>query len=273
MPAFTTRINGPVAVIGDVHGQTEKLDGLLEQLRDREDYHERWIVFIGDLVDRGPDPKGTLERVTDLFAEHSNTAAVTGDHEFVMARALGLTKSAEPSKWSEEWLANYHSESTFESFDVPFGDLDALRETLPEHHVELITELPWSIEHRKYLFVHAGLAPDLSFGRQLRSLRSRDAAEPEPVWLFSQNCGDDVLPSDCLLTVVSGHTPVEEVEFSDQRILVDTCGADCGPLSCVLLPENEVLTEGSRSVQFDESTAPKRKGFFQRLFGNNRDAA
>ena len=60
MSRLASRIQGPVAVIGDVHGQVEKLLTILDRLRELPDYEQRWIVFIGDLVDRGPDPRGAI---------------------------------------------------------------------------------------------------------------------------------------------------------------------------------------------------------------------
>lgn len=61
-------------VIGDVHGCLEELDELLRKLehsrgRDR-------LVFLGDLLDRGPDPLGALRRARELGAE-----CVLGNHE------------------------------------------------------------------------------------------------------------------------------------------------------------------------------------------------
>ena len=55
MASVPTRIDGPVAVIGDVHGQVDKLRRIITKLAAVPGISERWIVFIGDLVDRGPD--------------------------------------------------------------------------------------------------------------------------------------------------------------------------------------------------------------------------
>ena len=41
----------------------EKLDIVLAKLRRTPDYSRRWIVFIGDVVDRGTDPKGAIDRL------------------------------------------------------------------------------------------------------------------------------------------------------------------------------------------------------------------
>ena len=55
MSQLATRIDGPVAVIGDVHGQVDQLVVILDRLRQLPDFESRWIVLIGDLVDRGPE--------------------------------------------------------------------------------------------------------------------------------------------------------------------------------------------------------------------------
>ena len=65
MGRLAARIDGPVAVIGDVHGQVDQLLTVLDKLRRTRDFERRWIVFIGDLVDRGPDSKGVLDIVCD----------------------------------------------------------------------------------------------------------------------------------------------------------------------------------------------------------------
>ena len=76
---LTTRIQGPVAVIGDVHGQTDKLLSLLEKLQKLPDYDERWLVFIGDFVDRGPDSKGAVDLFLNVARKHPKTTAICGN--------------------------------------------------------------------------------------------------------------------------------------------------------------------------------------------------
>ena len=91
MRALATRIDGPVAVIGDVHGYADKLATVLERLRETDGFDRRWLVFIGDFVDRGPDPKSVMEIVTDLLVEHARTTAIAGNHEFALCAALAVT--------------------------------------------------------------------------------------------------------------------------------------------------------------------------------------
>jgi serine/threonine protein phosphatase 1 len=249
MPSFATRIQGPVAVIGDVHGQIEKLDAILEQLRRLPDFERRWIVFIGDLVDRGTDPKGVIDRMLSLQREHPSTTAVIGNHELAMAGALGLIPAPEYSDWANQWVQQYGVESTFTSYGAELGDLATLKENLPAEHADFIAQGPWVVEHPQAIFVHAGLDPNQPLELQLRILRQRDFSLNRPPWLCSKTFAENGVPPDCLALVVSGHVPVPEVIYRPhRRLLIDTTGGRGGDLSCVLLPELLVLTSAGKPL-------------------------
>ena len=173
MPSVPTKIEGPVVVIGDVHGQTSKLQQIVKKLAALPDINQRWIVFIGDLVDRGPDSKGTIDAYCQLADQHRKVTCVCGNHELAMAGSIGLINVPDFVDWPSRWLPHYDSDKTFASYGVPFGELDALREALPERHAQLISDLPWSVEHAQYLFVHAGLDNNLPFEMQVNILRQR----------------------------------------------------------------------------------------------------
>lgn len=247
MEPLPTRIDGPLAVIGDVHGQTDKLWRILERLQTLPDFPDRWVVFIGDFVDRGPDPRGAVETALQVRRAHPRTTAIMGNHELAMLGALRLIEVPEYSNWDKRWLDHYDAEPTFASYGVDFADLPGLREALPASHADFLAGLPWAVEHPQYLFVHAGLEPHTPFGMQLQILRARDFTLNRPYWLCSKSV-DDQPPPDCPVTVVSGHVYVPEVVFADRRILLDTSGGMGGELSCVLLPEQVVLTSSGSVV-------------------------
>lgn len=242
MPSVPTRIDGPVAVIGDVHGQTDKLRRVIDKLSRVPNISDRWIVFIGDLVDRGPDPKGAIDLYCELASNHEKLTWVCGNHELAMAGSLGLFEVPDFVDWPGRWLVNYGAETTFSSYDVPFSDLAGLRDALPEQHRTLLADLPWSVEHGHYLFVHAGLDNNLPFQMQINILRQRDYSLAHPQWLYDKSFVHGAAAPDCPVTVVVGHTPLPQVRFGDRIIGTDTTGGVQGELSCVLLPENEVIT-------------------------------
>lgn len=92
--------HGPFDVIGDVHGCREELEMLLDRLgyalvRDGEGRavdaahpDGRRAVFVGDVIDRGPDSPGVLRLVMGMVA-NANALCVSGNHEAKLARALG----------------------------------------------------------------------------------------------------------------------------------------------------------------------------------------
>lgn len=241
MASVPQRIDGPVAVIGDVHGQTDKLKSIIGQLARLPDIHRRWIVFIGDLVDRGPDPAGAVKLYCELAKQHDKVTWLCGNHELAMMGSLGLLPAPEHVEFASRWINHYDSDKTFASYGVPHGNLDALKEALPEEHRRLMSDLPWSIEHREFLFVHAGLDRDMPFETQIRILRERDYSLSHPPWLYSKTFIVAGPPMDCPVPVVIGHVPVPAVQFGNGLICTDTSGGVDGELSCVLLPERVVL--------------------------------
>ncbi|WP_437228701.1 metallophosphoesterase [Planctomicrobium sp. SH661] len=262
-------ITGPVAVIGDVHGQLDQLRIVLKQLAELPDYDRRWIVFIGDLVDRGPDPKGAIDLILETIDQHERTALVCGNHEYAMSAALKLIETPEYCDWSARWLDHYGCQTTFRSYGLEeFGDLAALRARVPESHQNLLANIPWCVEHPEYFFVHAGLDPAAPFELQRAILRERDFSLTRPQWLCSKGLTFQQPPRDCSRVVVSGHVRVPQVTLGPKRILVDTSGGEGGNLSCILLPENQVIhSDLTTPPGITKATPPpvpeaKKKGWF-----------
>ena len=79
---------GPLDLIGDVHGELDALDRLLQRLGCDPDAGtaRRPLVFVGDLVDRGPDSPGVVRRVRQL-AEAGLACCVAGNHELSLLQA------------------------------------------------------------------------------------------------------------------------------------------------------------------------------------------
>ena len=106
-------------------------------------------------------------------------------------------------------------------------------------------DLQWCIEHPGYFFVHAGLDRNLPFDTQLRILRQRDFTLTHPPWLYSKDFIHAGAPADAPVPVVIGHVPIPQVQSSNGMICTDTGAGNYGELSCVLLPEGQVLQSRS----------------------------
>ena len=75
--------------VGDIHGESAKLDALLASLPLEEGDR---FVFVGDYVDRGPDSRGVVDRLVDLAKRHPCTF-LCGNHESMFLDFLGWRRS------------------------------------------------------------------------------------------------------------------------------------------------------------------------------------
>jgi len=235
-------IEEPFIVIGDIHGHLDPLYNLLRLLKHQvEDFDKRWLVFVGDLVDRGNNPRKAIELVIDLIKNRGRTTCIMGNHEFALLSALGLLGPALKREYADPYLELFSPEPTFESYGAEQGNLEGLREMIPQQHLDFLLDLPWCVEAEGHLIVHAGLLPDEPYEEQLEKLRNREMNPGQP-WIHEQRLVTPELPPDCPVTVVSGHVRQPEVVMTEKRILLDTTGGRGGRLSAVLLPERKVVS-------------------------------
>ena len=218
-------------VIGDVHGKLALLNRLIAETGYRAG--EDRLVFIGDLIDRGEDSRGVVERAMELQREAPDTVVVIkGNHEVMMADAL-----SEPDAASAElWYYNGGIE-TIQSYVNENGDLD-----LPPEHYDFLSSLPTWHEDEHAIYVHAALveAGDGSF------LHPCEAAEsPELLWsrnrrFFSEYQGKTVVFGHTITGMIFGER--EQVWLRESLIGVDTGAYLTGVLSAVELPSRRVYS-------------------------------
>ena len=234
-------IEDPFAVIGDIHGHMGPLEDLMGVLKTEVTrIAGRWLVFVGDLVDRGNNPRRAIEFVIELIKDRGRTTCIMGNHEFALLSALGLLGPALKREYADPYLELFSPDPTFLSYSVEPGNLEGLKDAMPQEHLDFLLDLPWCVEAEGHLIVHAGLLPDRPYGEQLEKLRNREMNPGQP-WIHEQRLVTPELPLDCPVTVVSGHVRFPEVVMSEKRILVDTTGGRYGRLSAVLLPERRVF--------------------------------
>lgn len=212
--------------IGDIHGCARTLDVLLERLAPSADDH---LVFIGDYTDRGPDSKGTIDRLLELerAAEAGTGPRCTflrGNHDQMM---LDYLERGDFDLWRiNGGLTTLENYARADGIYVPDAHHDFLRRT------RLYLDTP------DFCFVHAGLKPHYSVAYNLRHetastfLWTREHfGVPERAWEKP---------------VVCGHTPQPEPLDEPDLIAIDTgCvyahHPDFGRLTAVRLPEREFV--------------------------------
>src|SRR5262245_33735884 len=110
--------------IGDIHGMRDPLVKLLGSLplepSDR-------LVFIGDYIDRGPDPKGTVDFLIEV-AKQRECVFLMGNHEAMFLSFLGWQG---PSYFGKEAFLHNGGETTLQSYG--YFDADGDFKLPPEH--------------------------------------------------------------------------------------------------------------------------------------------
>jgi serine/threonine protein phosphatase 1 len=160
-----------VFAVGDIHGRSDLLTALLDEAaRERKLRDKRVVVFLGDLVDRGPDNLGAIDLAIGAKARVSADEAVAlmGNHEAMMRLALDLkTPWDDAIDALDTWIANggHRTMAEFVKTDEPPEDLDALlktaRATLPPRVRAWLESLRASWRSGDVLFVHAGVNPEV----------------------------------------------------------------------------------------------------------------
>lgn len=135
--------DGPLALVGDVHGELEALEALLA--RPELSDPDRTLCFVGDLVDRGPDSPGVVRRVRGLV-DAGRAVAVLGNHE------LNLLRHEADPKGDNRWFRGQERR-------LPGGELlPERRVTSDDERAELlamIDDLPVVLERDDLRLVHA----------------------------------------------------------------------------------------------------------------------
>lgn len=228
--------------IGDIHGRLDLLEKLLDKIHDdlrRRPARKVLMIFVGDLIDRGPNSAQVVERLRTYSHPGIRTIFLLGNHEEVLLRILAGEGDL-IAKWCSfggaECLQSYGVNS---AKLVGLKDEDALaivRRAIPKKHVEFLQRFDDSCRFGDYLFVHAGIRPGVEVDQQ----RQSDLRWIRDPFLFDE--------TDHGFVVVHGHTIRPEVEICPNRIGIDTGAYRSGILSALAI-------EGSDSWLLDTRTA------------------
>jgi protein phosphatase len=242
-------LTGPFDVVGDVHGCRAELETLLERLgyvltRDEQGRpvdarHPggRTAVFVGDLVDRGPDSPGVLRLVMGMVGSGS-ALCVPGNHENKFGRHLkgrtvrlthGLTETVEQMAGeSEEFRAR----------------VAAFIDSLVSHYV---------LDGGRLVVCHAGL-PEKYHGRTSGRVRSfalygDTTGETDEYGLpVRYPWADDYRGR---AAVVYGHTPVPVASWVNNTLCLDTGCVFGGRLTALRWPERETVDVPAERVWYE----------------------
>lgn len=236
-PSASRAARGPEGwrayAVGDVHGRLDLLDRLLEDIIADDAARppaKRLLVFLGDLIDRGPQSAEVVERVRTFDRPGFRRIALGGNHEDVLLRILAGDARQIPG-----WL-RFGGDETLRSYGLDPDMIAAMparqaqrriADTIPKAHRDFLEQLGDTFRFGDYLFVHAGLRPGVPLDQQsLEDLR----------WIREPFLSDR---RDHGVTVVHGHTISDTVEEVGSRIGIDTGAHATGRLTAIGIEGSE----------------------------------
>ena len=205
-----------VYAIGDVHGRLDLLRKLMGRIfedmsREGTPAETQRIIFLGDLIDRGPDSLGCLEYIYGYMRDHG-AELIMGNHEELFLRTLKGDSQA-LALWLE-----HGGHDSLKSFGVtpPGEDEDSfdfgerLRASLDPKLIEMLESAPTQLSSGDYLFVHAGVRPGVALEKQ----------DDFDLYFIRQEFTRSKRWHGAM--IVHGHTIEESVRIYPNRIAVDT---------------------------------------------------
>lgn len=220
---------GTVYAIGDVHGRLDLLKGLEALIFEdaKSVKGDKLIVYIGDMIDRGPDSSGVLSHICGDVPKGFLRIALLGNHEHMMLRFIHNPTNTD--QWlnfgGRETLLSY-GVSTKDAFDTLPGTPDMrvlLQKAIPKDHLKFLRILPQALTLKHFILTHAGGNPAKPFTNQSKG---------EMVWGVR---GFMNIKANFGREMVHGHFIVDEVRRANGKIAIDTGAYYTGRLSAVKL--------------------------------------
>ncbi|MFE2931172.1 polynucleotide kinase-phosphatase [Streptomyces sp. NPDC059278] len=235
-------LTGPFDIIGDIHGCSSELESLLGKLGYVDGTHPegRTAVFVGDLVDRGPDSPGVLRRVMAMVAA-GDALCVPGNHENKLGRYLKGRNVQHTHGLAE----------TIEQLEREDEKDPAFREQVREFIDGLVSH--YVLDDGKLVVCHAGL-PEKYHGRTSGRVRSHalygdTTGETDEFGLPVRYPWAEEYRGSA--TVVYGHTPVPSTSWINNTICLDTGAVFGGKMTALRWPERELVDVPAERVWYE----------------------
>lgn len=218
-----------VYAIGDVHGRCDLLDDLLRQIEGdnaaRRPADRRTLIFLGDLIDRGTQSRAVIDRTLALAA-CENCIFLMGNHEESLIQAWDGMEDVIPT------FLRYGGDALLHSYGWALDGTEmaarpaaevvaALRDRVPQTHIDFMRNFRSHWQLGDLLFVHAGIRPGFPIDVQdpidMRWIRTEFTSSTE----------------DFGAMIVHGHSITAVPDIRPNRIGIDTGAYRSGHLTAL----------------------------------------
>lgn len=235
-------VTGPFDIIGDVHGCYDELIDLLRSLGYSDSFPPqpptgRTAIFLGDLVDRGPQSPEVVRLVMDMV-KAGTALCVPGNHDVKFMRAI-WGKKVNIAHGLAESLAQFaECEQTHPGFSAAAAEfIDAL----VSHYV---------LDGGRLVVAHAGMK---------ESMQGRGSGAVREFALYGETTGETdefglpvrhnwAAEYRGRAAVVYGHTPVPTAQWLNGTVCIDTGCVFGGALTALRWPEREFVSVKARAT-------------------------
>ena len=193
--------------IGDLHGHFDQFLLLYDQLlNDGLDPEKDTLIFLGDIVDGGPQTKQVIDWLMDYEKKYPQTIILTGNHEQLMLDALIFNGKVYGSydlwyqQGGKQTCESYYPK-TLSRYERAVSNP---KDHIPPEHFDWLIERPFYYEIDKYFFVHAGIPNHTSLKEFKEAIDNNDLdMKQSSIWIR-----DEFLQSvkDWGKKIIFGHT-------------------------------------------------------------------
>lgn len=217
-PGYSTDGASEILAIGDIHGMGDHLEEILDHVDGKVPMNgERTVVFLGDLIDRGPQSLRCLDLALSTHNRPyvGRVIGLAGNHENMLRLSLATDKSALATSTAFEiWCANGGVSMLREMQEFTGSALrpGEIRTFLAGPRMEWLVGLQSHFASNNVLFVHAGVHPDMPLKQflQLPWDASLHNLDEDCHWAWIREPFLDAVPGNghhgCF--VIHGHSPI-----------------------------------------------------------------
>lgn len=227
-----------IFVIGDIHGESEKLEDLIIKILRIDKNPE--LIFIGDYIDKGNKPLETLLFLKELNSSYK-CRYIMGNHEYYW---LNLNQS---NLNAENYLTKFGGLKTTDSFNLNF---EQVNKVLTNEFGFIFKHLENFIIQDNFLICHCGYQPT---NNKIQQLSSKDWISLNRYQFLNSNL------TSFPYSIIFGHTAFYYPYINNNKIGIDTgaCYLNKQPLTSFCIDEKFFVDSNSETLIKLESQLDK----------------